>query len=73
MPRPASGGPSDQGEASCTKPTTSREHAIQVEFLLVAGVTDGRFNLAADRKHRRMIQLAVVEAGDQVGRPGAAG
>ena len=50
-----------------------REHAVQVEFLLVAGAADGRFGLAADRENRSMIQFAVVQAGDQVGRSGAAG
>jgi hypothetical protein len=49
-----------------------REHAVQVEFLLVAGAADGRLGLTADRENRGMIQLAVVQARDQVGRSRAA-
>ena len=49
-----------------------REHAVQIEFLLIAGAADGRLGLAADRQNRSMIQLAIVQAGDQMGRSGTA-
>lgn len=49
-----------------------REHAVQIEFLLVAGTADGRLRLAADRENRGVIQFAVVQARDEVGRSGAA-
>ena len=49
-----------------------REHSVQVEFLLIAGAANGRLGLAADRQNRSMIQLAVVQARDQVGCSGAA-
>ena len=49
-----------------------REHSVQVEFLLVAGAANGRLGLTADRENRGMVQLAVVQTGDQVRRSGAA-
>jgi len=45
------------------------KHAVQIEFLLVAGATDGRL---ADCKDRSVVHLGVVQAGDQVGRSGTA-
>ena len=50
-----------------------REHAVEVEFLLVARAPDGCFGLAAYRQHRRVIQLGVIQACDQVGSARAAG
>ena len=44
-----------------------REHAVEIEFLLVAGAPDGCFGLAAYRQHGRMIQLGIIQACDQVG------
>src|ERR1700761_1191877 len=50
-----------------------REHSVQVEFLLVAGAADGRFGLTADSEDRHVIQLSVIQAGDQMCGPGSAG
>src|ERR1700761_7274951 len=50
-----------------------REHSVQVEFLLVAGAADGRFGLTADSEHRHVIQLPVIQAGDQMCGPRSAG
>jgi hypothetical protein len=49
-----------------------REHAVEVELLLVAGSPDGRFSLSADRQNRSVVQFGVVQACDQVGSAGTA-
>ena len=49
------------------------EHAVEVQLLLVAAAAHGRFGLAADGEHRHVVELGVVEAGDQVGGARTAG
>ena len=49
------------------------EHPVEVELLLVARAADGRSGLAADGEHRHVVELGVVEPGDEVGRARAAG
>ena len=48
------------------------EHSVEVELLLVACAADRRLGLPANRQHRHVVELGVVEAGDQVGGAGAA-
>ena len=50
-----------------------REHAVEVEFLLVAGASDGCFSLTANRENGRVVQFGIVQARDQVGGARAAG
>ena len=50
-----------------------REHAVEIELLLIAGAPNGRFSLAAYRQHGRVIQLGIVQAGDAVGGARTAG
>ena len=50
-----------------------RKHAIEVEFLLVAGASDSCFSLTANRENRRVVKLCIVQPGDQMGGAGAAG
>ena len=52
---------------SCAYSRDIREHAVEVELLLVAAAAHRRFRLAADGEDRHMVELGVVEAGDQVG------
>ena len=49
------------------------EHAIEIQFLLIAGAAYGHLSLAADRQHRHMVELGVVQTGDHVGGAGPAG
>jgi hypothetical protein len=49
-----------------------REHPVKIEFLLVAGASDGRLSLTANREHRHVIQFRIVQARDQVGGAGTA-
>ena len=44
-----------------------REHAVEVQLLLVAAAAHRRFRLPADGEDRHMVEFGVVEAGDQVG------
>ena len=50
-----------------------REHAVEVELLLVAGAPDSCLSLSADRQNGRVVELGVVQAGEQVGGAGTAG
>jgi hypothetical protein len=49
-----------------------REHSVQVEFLLIAGAANGRLGLTADRENRGVVQLAIIQTGNQMGCTGAA-
>jgi hypothetical protein len=50
-----------------------REHAVEVELLLVAGAPNGGLSLSANRQNRRVVQFSVVQARDQVSSAGTAG
>ena len=50
-----------------------RKHAVEVEFLLIAGAPDGCFGLTAYRQNWRVVQFGVVQARDQVGGARTAG
>jgi hypothetical protein len=41
-----------------------REHAIEVEFLLITCAPDGRFSLSAYRQDGRVIKLGIIQARD---------
>lgn len=49
------------------------EHPVEVELLLVVRAASRPGGLADDGQHRRMVELGVVEAGDEVRRAGAPG
>jgi hypothetical protein len=55
------------------KTSDVREHAVEIKLLLIAGAPNGRFSLAAYRQHGRVIQLGIVQAGDEVGGARTAG
>jgi hypothetical protein len=40
-----------------------REDAIEVQLLLVASATHGRFRLSANREDRHVVESGIVEAG----------
>ncbi len=50
-----------------------REHAVEVQLLLVAGAADRGFRLPRDCEHGHVVELRVVQAGDEMGRPRPAG
>jgi hypothetical protein len=50
-----------------------RKHAVEIEFLLVAGTSNGSLRLTAYRKNGRVVELGIVQTRDQVGRAGTAG
>jgi hypothetical protein len=50
-----------------------REHAVEVELLLVAGSPDGCLSLSANRQNGRVVQFGVAQARKQVGSARTAG
>jgi hypothetical protein len=42
------------------------EHAVEVEFLLIACASDGCFSLTANREHGRVIDLGIVKTCGEV-------
>ena len=49
------------------------KHAVEIDFLLVVAAAHRGFGLTANREHRRVVQLSVVEPCDQMGGTRAAG
>jgi hypothetical protein len=49
------------------------KHAVEVELLLIVGAASRRLGLTADREDRRVIELAVIKARDQMSGARAAG